>query len=348
MKWMQPKDIVTLVEQRRAWVEDTVIILTGNPGVRKSQLACILAKQHDPNFTYDRNLFYSRTKFVQAIDEFPDGSALIADEAINMLFKREWNKKDQMNITKLFDRCRYKKHLLILCIPNMFGLDRHIRDTRTTLWINIYRKDKTRSFARIWIRENNEALEDPWNRPWMITCIRKNQVFRSVNYAGHLHFNQMKQEEYNAYYKVKVSKNNEEDIKVYDPEDIRKALDLHQTYLVYLFFKAGVLGLTKAAQVLNLPPTTLTGRVSRCEKLVTSNPLLHNYITTAQSKQTKPSILDPTLNRIRKENEQDNNIPIPEPETEPPPPTNLIKYNIREDGKDSRTTIFQTPPKLNP
>jgi len=342
-KWIHTSDIIKIVEKRRDWVEDTIIALTGDPGMRKSQLACKLAKKYDPNFSYDRNLFYSRTKFVQAIDEYPDCSALIADEAINMLFKREWNNRDQVNITKLFDRCRYKKHLIILCIPNMFALDKHIRDTRITLWVNIYNKDEKNSVARMWVRENNEAVEDPWNRPWMVTCLRMHKPYRSVNYVGHLQFSQMKQEDYEAYYKVKVAKNNEEEIKPYEWKDIEKLLNIYESYTIKRFYDAGILTANKVAPILKLSNQTVLNRIYNVVSKIVTHPQLHKYILFQQSKNSKQNLTQQLMEQNKTENEQDNNIPTPTPETEPPN-TNLIKYSMRKDGDDSRTTIFQTPP----
>jgi len=139
--------------------KDLVFIITGYPGEGKSVLAIHLAKKYDRRFSYDRNLIYSRSELVEKVEKFPP-SAFIIDEAINILYKREWNKSSQKDMVKLLNICRSKGHMIIFVQPDFEDMDKDIRKKRLRCWIDVVKRGVGVLYKPI---KSLGGGSDPWN-----------------------------------------------------------------------------------------------------------------------------------------------------------------------------------------
>ena len=199
--------------------KDCVLSITGPTGEGKSVLAAKIAKKYDKRFEYDRNLIYSRKELKEKIETFP-ASAFIIDEAINVLYKREWNKSSQKDLIKLLNICRSKGHLLIFVQPAFTDMDKDIRRERVRLWIYVKKRGIGIVFRPI---RTIAGEQDPFKLKEMNVWIKKSQrkmgefvgtlegSYRTENFLNFIRWGNLDKDEYEIYEKIK-------DRKKYDDE----------------------------------------------------------------------------------------------------------------------------------
>lgn len=190
---------------------DAVIMISGKTGVGKSVLMWLLcrslAKRRGYKFNPVETLVYDREDFKFLLDSVPDGSCLAADEAVGIFYNRDYHDDEQIALLKDLDRMRDRHLVMLLLIPNVFHIDKHIRDARARYWIHVdkrFGKGKG-GYAHCTIMEpeENPFNSDPWNLSENRKLFRRKMIHKSRNYVGELLFYDIPQEEYDIYREIK-------------------------------------------------------------------------------------------------------------------------------------------------
>ncbi|MFW6173052.1 MAG: hypothetical protein ACOC5T_04845 [Elusimicrobiota bacterium] len=204
--------------------KDLIFMITGYPGEGKSVLAIRIARHFDKRFNYDRNLIYSRSELMEKIENFPP-SAFIIDEAINILYKREWNKGAQKDMIKLLNICRSKGHMLIFVQPDFEDMDKDIRKKRLRLWIDVIKRGVGVMYKPI---KSLGGGSDPWNLDKNNTIL-KSQIKKLGIVEGYLEGAAMTENFQNI---ITWTNLEDEDYKRYDEvKDKRKYADEESDFL---------------------------------------------------------------------------------------------------------------------
>lgn len=206
---------------------DAVIIVSGDTGEGKSVFNWWLLREHARRrkikFNPVRTLIYDREEFNLTIDECPENSSISADEAVGLFYSRDYHDDEQIALLKKLDRIRYRRLLLTLLIPNMFHIDKHIRDSRVRYWVHIdIRKGKgADGYAHCYIfeKERNPFNPDPWNLSMNRKLFTKGKIDKSPNYIGEIVFKDIPEVEYAFHEKIKDIKR-----KIAESKEWRKAL----------------------------------------------------------------------------------------------------------------------------
>ena len=145
---------------------DIILVISGYRGVGKSTFALAVAHEliGDKYYTkqgFEKHNIYARHELDKKLEEFPPESVLVVDEAINLMFKREFQNRQQNLIIKKFNTYRNKKYCIMLLIPNYWDLDRSIRNSSMIKWW-IHLSKRGRGY--IYHTEDNEFNPDPWNQ----------------------------------------------------------------------------------------------------------------------------------------------------------------------------------------
>lgn len=194
--------------------KDTPLVVSGYPGEGKSVLAREIAKLFDKRYNDERNCIYSRKELLEKVESFPP-SAFILDEAINMLYKRDWGTAGQKELIKVLNICRSKKHLLIFVQPEFADMDKDIRNSRIRLWIyaikrgvaSIFRPERTIGGGQDpWnLETNNKLVKQFVNRSGQ-TMGTIEGAYRTSNFLSFLRWSDVSKEEYQVYEEVKDRK----------------------------------------------------------------------------------------------------------------------------------------------
>lgn len=131
--------VASYVRNRRNCLFDSIIMITGPERSGKSTLALQLARRIDSNFPL-RNVCFKIADFSKLIDELPDGSVIVFDEAGFDMFNQEWWADFQQELIKKLLVIGLKQHILILNVPHRKELNKKLRERRVAFWINVYTK----------------------------------------------------------------------------------------------------------------------------------------------------------------------------------------------------------------
>jgi len=189
---------------------DFVQALSGFTGEGKSTIAIQIAKKGDRHFDMDKNIIYTRKELIDKINNIKEYSYIIIDEAINVLFARDFAKGEQKELIKLLNVCRYRHLCLIFNIPNFWDLDCSIRDSRIRVWgyvasrgeCYLFEPDKNPFTRDKWHRKDNEKLLYKWNegvRPSV----------RTKNFLDCIEFEKLSDEEQKLYEELRDRKRRE-------------------------------------------------------------------------------------------------------------------------------------------
>lgn len=230
--------------------KDCVISISGQTGEGKSVLGLLIAKEYDKRFDYDRNLIYSRRELKEKIETFP-ASAFIIDEAINVLYKREWNKGTQKDLIKLLNICRSKGHLLIFIQPAFTDMDKDIRRERIRLWLYVAKRGTGIVYRPV---KSIGGEEDPWELKELDKITKKfiNKLgvflgilegsYRSKNFLSFLRWDNISKEEYEKYEEVKDAKKYADETEtLFSEKDLEKQIWKRTISLLQILQKTGYL-----------------------------------------------------------------------------------------------------------
>jgi len=200
--------------------KDFTIVIDGLTGSGKSTLALHLAKKGCTWFKIKEDILFSKEELIDKISNAPPFSYLVLDEAVNLLFKRDFMDRKQKFLLKLLDMCRDKNLCLMFCVPNFWSLDKHLLDGRIKLRIHIART----GFAFMWTPTSNPFTPDKWCRKYNEKVCYNWDSYpnakKTKGFIGYLKFGDMPQSDKEIYLKIKAIK--KEEIKKKEEEDERK------------------------------------------------------------------------------------------------------------------------------
>jgi len=109
-------------------------------------------------FNCKKNIVYSNTQVLDAIDNLPKFSPVLCDEAIDFASAQNWNKAENKKLKIKLGKIRTKHMLFILCWPwSIDKLDKIYFQSYINYWIDLY----TRGKGTVFVRDLN-PVSDPW------------------------------------------------------------------------------------------------------------------------------------------------------------------------------------------
>jgi hypothetical protein len=254
--------------------KDFPILIDGLTGAGKSTIALQLAKKGCPWFDINSDVIFSREELIEKISTARLGSFIVIDEAINLLFKRDFMAKKQKFILKLLDMCRDRNLCLIMCVPNFWSIDKHILEGRIKLRIHVAKT----GFAFMWKPTSNPFTPDKWNRKYNETVCYNWDVYpnarKTKGFIGYIKFGDMCESDKVKYLKIKEIKK-EEIRKKEEEEEHKEQLDkekgfvMGETMVLSLLREQGLLkkgALSMYASMRDIQPEALVKRVQRFDK----------------------------------------------------------------------------------
>lgn len=209
---------------------DAVIVVTGDTGEGKSVASWHIARKTSSRaktgFNPTKNLVYERAEFKELIDELPERSPIIVDEAVGLFYSRDFHDDEQIALLKRLDRIRYRHLVVLFVIPSLWHIDSHIRNARVRIWIHVdMRKGLGKdgyAHAYIFKKEKNPFNPDPWNTQENRKLFQRGRIDKSPNYMGELIFNDMSSAEAVIYKGIKDVKRKMAEIKEWRKATLKK------------------------------------------------------------------------------------------------------------------------------
>jgi len=210
------ENLISIVREAQARDYDATIAMSGFPGAGKSTFSLHLLKLYYGIQTGDFERLDKHLKKYMVFTRSDMGShalelthkCIIADEAINVLFRRDFAVGKQKALLKILDMCRDNNHLFIFNIPSFWMLDGHTIQTRIRLWLHI----ENQSMAHFFMPLRNPFTTDVWLREWNSKIYTKSGSFvNSPNYIGTIRFGPLPPDEYKLYKGIKKVKRLETD-----------------------------------------------------------------------------------------------------------------------------------------
>jgi predicted XRE-type DNA-binding protein len=215
---------------------DYIAGVSGDAGVGKSSMVCQLGSKVNKDYNFKHNNIYKQSALNTAIYEYPEKSFINVDEAINVLYRRDFAKGGQKQLLKDFDMIRDRNLCVFFLIPNFWDLDTKILNSgRIKLWIYL----DLRGFGLMFKPDKNPFNQDRWNRDLnkkLFTNWETADPKKSPNFVDYLEFKPMDAELYKEYKADKAYKRREASK---ENEDDEEELDT-RTQLVFALTDAGI------------------------------------------------------------------------------------------------------------
>ena len=139
------------------------------------------------------------------VNNLPKKSVIVADEAVMMFFKRDFMQREQKDLLKILDICRYRNLIIIFCLPQFFSLDKHILG-RIRMRAHIH----SRGVGLLFKRSINPFIRDPWfqkeNEKNCYDWDWQPDPQRAKGFIGIIEFGDMTKGEKKMYEPLKASK----------------------------------------------------------------------------------------------------------------------------------------------
>jgi len=251
--------------------KDFPIIVDGQTGAGKSTLGIKLCKKICPWFDMDKHIIYSRDELSEAIMTAQRGTALLIDEAINVLFRRDFASKKQKFLLRLLDMCRDRNLCLVLCVPNFWSMDKHILEGRVKMRIYVART----GLAFMWKPSQNPFTPDKWYRKYNEKVCWNWDTYpaakRTKGFIGFLKFGDIGHLERERYQAIKTRKKQEvknSEEKEERESDIakRRSVELGKTIMLTFFNTNKLLkpgALLTLAEVEGVTLSAITNRIRK-------------------------------------------------------------------------------------
>ena len=124
---------------------DAFVIISGREGFGKSTLAAQIAIAMDSTYNLSRCCFTPK-QFVEASEKAEEYQAVVFDETMGFLSSRGSMSSFNRDLIKVFSEMRYKKLVIILCIPNFFEMDRYPALHRSEALLHVYKRSRFASY----------------------------------------------------------------------------------------------------------------------------------------------------------------------------------------------------------
>jgi len=186
--------------------KDFLMIVDGSTGSGKSTWAVKFAKKNDDKFSIKDDIMFSQDEFINKIVNSEPGRTYIADEAINILFRRDFMLNKQKFILKLLDMARDKNLCIMFCVPNFWAIDKHLLEGRIKLRVHIART----GLVFLWKPSTNPFTPDKWCRRWNeLVCSNWDfymNARKTKGFLGFMRFGDLGSKEKRIYLEVKAEK----------------------------------------------------------------------------------------------------------------------------------------------
>lgn len=228
--------------------KDSINAIDGPAGVGKSVLAIKLCKKGCPWFDMEKDILYSRKDIMSWISSARPGSHGIADEIINALFKRDFQKGDQKFLLKLLDMCRNRNLTLYFLLPNFWALDKHILDGRIRVRFHVAKT----GLAFLWKPSGNPFTSDKWCKNYNEKVCTNWDSYpnarRTKGFLGYLKFGDLGSEEKKKYVLIKERKKaevlaSEEEEEKKEDINNKRSVELGKLIMIDFFSRKGLLKL---------------------------------------------------------------------------------------------------------
>ena len=146
--------------------------VTGRLGCGKSSLTIQIAREYvrryfgEERFDVEKYIAYNNKDIIEKIHSLPEYSPLIADEAIRIVWSRDWNKMDNKELAKLSTQIRTKKLIFFMNIPRLAWIDSMFRTGLLDIWIWVHANftdTGKESHAMIFEPDENQGEPDQWH-----------------------------------------------------------------------------------------------------------------------------------------------------------------------------------------
>lgn len=218
------------------------------------------------SYTYETNLVYSKQALLDKISK-EKNQFIGVDEAINVVFKREFYEHNQIGILQDLDTYRSNHHCIFFLIPDFWDLDsKLLNSSLIKMWIYIKRWGE----AYIMRPTNKQFSRDPWNFDTNVKLEEKGALYRSPNYMDTLVWKELPEDEYAKYDAIKSIKREEarqERTKNYDLTAKQKSLMQKRLALIKLCLKYGIKN-AEISQASGMSQPAISRIVHSSEKLM--------------------------------------------------------------------------------
>lgn len=155
------KRIIHNIRKRLNANNDMVACISGPEGSGKSTLAIKLGFAIDKNFSIKKNVIVNPDVIKiqeKILRELEPGSALVIDEGIRTMYKRNFFSEENKFLNELFAICRKKRIFTAICIPNFWDLDQFYKNHRVKAWFYVPIRGK----AVVFVPDYDAFAEDKW------------------------------------------------------------------------------------------------------------------------------------------------------------------------------------------
>lgn len=158
-----------VVEDMRNRVDDeydNLVVIDGDEGVGKSNLAYIICKRIDPDFDLETGYIYNLEEFLERLDQDKRrGRVFLFDEATNVANNRQWMESGNTAFTKILEMIRSRGHTIIMCIPHYGRLDKYVREWRVKFRLTAcertwdIRRERLRGYFELQIPHRRKVID---------------------------------------------------------------------------------------------------------------------------------------------------------------------------------------------
>jgi hypothetical protein len=158
---------------------DCLIGVSGIKGIGKSSFSggvgrCFVEKYIEPKFSWEKYTAYTLDHVFERIDNLPEYSVIIGDEAVNFALGEDWMRRHNKELKKIFTKVRDKHFIFFFNIPDIWWLDKKYREGMMNFWIHVARK----GLAMLSLPNIAPGIEDRWYRGWLQKTFNK----KIINY----------------------------------------------------------------------------------------------------------------------------------------------------------------------
>lgn len=205
---MKLREFMNILKSIQDSNNDAIIAISGDRGVGKSTLMMQMArafKNCRPGQIYDTEKYhiYSQDELIDKMEAFDAKDMLCSDESITALFKRDFGKKNQINLIKMFNTYRDKYYLFFLLVPNFADLDFAVRNSLIIkFWIFCEKRGRAAVFCPL----RNPILKDAWNMKQIMAFYERGKLHQVKNFVCYLRWKDLSPKLYRKYQAIKAKK----------------------------------------------------------------------------------------------------------------------------------------------
>ncbi len=157
---------------------DNLVVIIGDEGTGKSNLAYHVCTKYDPDFDMRKSLSWTWDKFLdQLLAESGDKKVYWLDEAVNVAGGREWMKEANKMLIRILQTQRSVERTLVMCIPVFRNIDVYIRTHRCSHLLVAQRmrwegdREKVRGYFEMKVPPENRKEPEPDEDPvdWFVS-----------------------------------------------------------------------------------------------------------------------------------------------------------------------------------